>query len=180
MGLFKPIWMTSNYKKCEKAVKNVQEISDQDVLCQIALQAPQSPVREAAIDRITDQKILAKVYTESNDGFDCSRALEHLSDQSVLKEILYSDIADYSKSKVVEMLTGRDDLREAAERFNDRQVYYEALKKLYDIYKNQIGITNVELKIYEGMRHELQQEIGRERVYEDQYAWIRKVINGAG
>ena len=55
-----------------------------------------------------------------------------------------------------------------------------APKKLYDIYKNQLQINNVELKLYDGMRHELQQEIGREQVYEDQYAWIQKVINGAG
>ncbi len=142
MGLFKPVWMTSSYKKREKAVKYVQEISDQEVLCQIALQAPQSPVREAAIDRITDQKILAKVYIESKDGFDCSRALGHLSDQSVLKEILYSDIADYSKSKVVEKLTGRDDLREIAEQFDDRQVYYEALKKLYSL-KDADGLISI-------------------------------------
>ncbi|MBE5842047.1 MAG: alpha/beta hydrolase [Butyrivibrio sp.] len=56
--------------------------------------------------------------------------------------------------------------------------YGEALTKLHDIYKNQLGITNVELKIYDGMRHELQQEIGREKVYEDQYAWIKKILDG--
>lgn len=54
--------------------------------------------------------------------------------------------------------------------------YGEALEKLYGIYKNELGIENVELKIYDGMRHELQQEIGREKVYEDQYGWLMKVI----
>jgi alpha-beta hydrolase superfamily lysophospholipase len=53
--------------------------------------------------------------------------------------------------------------------------YGEALEKLYGIYKNDLKIENVELKKYEGMRHELQQEIGREKVYEDQYNWLMKV-----
>ena len=54
--------------------------------------------------------------------------------------------------------------------------YGEAFSKLYDIYKNKLEIKDVELKIYDGMRHELQQEIGREKVYEDQYAWIMRVL----
>ena len=55
--------------------------------------------------------------------------------------------------------------------------YGEALQRLYTIYKNELQIKNVELKIYDGMRHELQQEIGREVVFEDQYQWIRKVLS---
>ncbi len=54
--------------------------------------------------------------------------------------------------------------------------YGEALDRLYDIYKNGLKIENVELKVYDEMRHELQQEIGREKVYEDQYGWLMKVI----
>ena len=54
--------------------------------------------------------------------------------------------------------------------------YGEALTKLSDIYKNQLQLKDVELKIYDGMRHELQQEIGREKVYEDEYAWIMRVL----
>ena len=58
--------------------------------------------------------------------------------------------------------------------------YGEAPEKLCGIYKTQLQIKDVELKLYDGMRHELQQEIGREKVFEDQYAWIQKVLNGAG
>ncbi len=56
--------------------------------------------------------------------------------------------------------------------------YGEDLQRLYSIYKNELQLKNVELKIYDGMRHELQQEIGREVVFEDQYQWIRKVLGG--
>ena len=55
--------------------------------------------------------------------------------------------------------------------------YGEGPEKLYNIYKNQLGIQNVELKLYDEMRHELQQEIGREQVYNDQYNWLKKVID---
>ncbi len=55
--------------------------------------------------------------------------------------------------------------------------YGEDVKKLYDIYKDKLGIKNTELKFYEGYRHELQQEIGREQVFEDQYQWIKKVAD---
>ncbi|WP_029674467.1 alpha/beta fold hydrolase [Butyrivibrio sp. VCB2006] len=55
--------------------------------------------------------------------------------------------------------------------------YGEAPQKLYSIYTNQLKINNVELKLYDGMRHELQQEIGREQVFEDQYQWIKKVLD---
>ena len=55
--------------------------------------------------------------------------------------------------------------------------YGEAPMKLYDIYKKQLQLENVELKLYDGMRHELQQEIGREQIFADQYEWLKKVID---
>ncbi len=55
--------------------------------------------------------------------------------------------------------------------------YGEAPKKLFDIYKKQLQLENVELKLYDGLRHELQQEVGREQVFADQYEWIKKVAD---
>ncbi len=55
--------------------------------------------------------------------------------------------------------------------------YGEGPQKLYDIYTNTLQLKNVELKLYDDMRHELQQEIGREKVYEDQYEWLKKVAD---
>ncbi|MCR4998043.1 MAG: alpha/beta hydrolase [Butyrivibrio sp.] len=54
--------------------------------------------------------------------------------------------------------------------------YGEAVEQLYKIWTDQIGLTNVELKLYDNMRHELQQEVGREQVFADQLAWIKKTI----
>ncbi len=59
--------------------------------------------------------------------------------------------------------------------------YGEGPEKLYNIYKNDLQIKNVDLKLYDGFRHELQQEIGREQVFADQYEWIKKVVDsGSG
>ena len=55
--------------------------------------------------------------------------------------------------------------------------YGEGPKMLFNIYKNELQLKDVELKLYDGLRHELQQEIGREQVYADQYEWIKKVID---
>ncbi|MCR5669593.1 MAG: lysophospholipase [Butyrivibrio sp.] len=55
--------------------------------------------------------------------------------------------------------------------------YGEAPEKLYKLYKD-VQIKDVELKLYDSMRHELQQEIGREQVYADQYEWIQRVLSG--
>lgn len=52
--------------------------------------------------------------------------------------------------------------------------YGEDVKKLYGIYKDKLGISKTEIKLYDGMRHELQHEIGKEQVFEDQYEWIKK------
>ncbi len=52
----------------------------------------------------------------------------------------------------------------------------EGVEQLYKIYTEQIGMTNVELKLYDGMRHELQQEIGREKVFADQLEWIKNIV----
>ncbi len=55
--------------------------------------------------------------------------------------------------------------------------YGEGPEKLYNIYKNDLQIKNVELKLYDGFRHELQQEIGREQIFNEQYDWLKKVID---
>ena len=54
--------------------------------------------------------------------------------------------------------------------------YGTAVRKLYELYQGEHHFTKAELKIYEGFRHELLQETGRQQVFEDQYNWIRKVI----
>jgi len=49
--------------------------------------------------------------------------------------------------------------------------YGQRVKKLYDIYKA-IGVSDVEIKLYQGSRHEILNEVNRDEVTEDILKWI--------
>ncbi len=53
--------------------------------------------------------------------------------------------------------------------------YGEGVKKVYDSYKSS-GMKNVSMRLYEGKRHELTNEIGKENVYADVQDWIFKHV----
>jgi alpha-beta hydrolase superfamily lysophospholipase len=53
--------------------------------------------------------------------------------------------------------------------------YGKGVKKLYEWYKS-IGMEDVLLKLYEGARHEIINEINRQEVYGDIASWIEKRI----
>lgn len=54
--------------------------------------------------------------------------------------------------------------------------YGREVKKLYKLFKA-CGISNVELKLYEGCRHEILNERIRKKVYSDLLNWIDKVVD---
>lgn len=54
--------------------------------------------------------------------------------------------------------------------------YGEDVKKLYDKYKK-IGIKNVDMKLYEGARHEILNEINKKEVYGDVLAFLNSIQN---
>lgn len=49
------------------------------------------------------------------------------------------------------------------------------VKKAVEKYK-QAGIQNIDVKIYEGKRHEVLNEVNRQDVYQDIYQWVNKYI----
>ena len=49
--------------------------------------------------------------------------------------------------------------------------YGKGVKQVFEIYK-QAGIEDVSLKLYEGDRHEILNELDKEKVYEDIYNWL--------
>lgn len=51
----------------------------------------------------------------------------------------------------------------------------KTVKKLYEIYQ-EIGLKNVELKLYDGARHEILNEVNREEVKADFFSWIEKSV----
>ena len=54
--------------------------------------------------------------------------------------------------------------------------YGKGVKKIYALLKKH-GVKDVSVKLYDGMRHEIINETGRQQVYEDIYKWISKKIN---
>lgn len=56
--------------------------------------------------------------------------------------------------------------------------YGEGVKKVYESYQS-AGIKDVSMRLYQGKRHELTNEIGKEEVYEDVKKWIFKQIDRA-
>lgn len=49
--------------------------------------------------------------------------------------------------------------------------YGRKVRNLYDLYRNE-GLKNVQMKLYPGMRHELLNEKGRQKVYNDILEWL--------
>ncbi|MBQ9887555.1 MAG: lysophospholipase [Lachnospiraceae bacterium] len=54
--------------------------------------------------------------------------------------------------------------------------YGAGVRKIYDLLKKN-GITDVTIKLYKNMRHEILNENGKEQVYSDIYDWIYNKIN---
>lgn len=52
--------------------------------------------------------------------------------------------------------------------------YGEAVRRIYKIYKEDLGLHHVNMMLYPGFRHELLQETGRSQVFEDLREWIEK------
>lgn len=52
--------------------------------------------------------------------------------------------------------------------------YGELVKKLFNIYKK-VGIGSVQMKLYSGYRHEILNEINKNRVYEDILKWLNSI-----
>jgi alpha-beta hydrolase superfamily lysophospholipase len=56
--------------------------------------------------------------------------------------------------------------------------YGKGLKKVFHYYKIN-GFSNIELKLFQGGRHEMLNEINKEEVYNYIYNWILKnILNG--
>lgn len=52
----------------------------------------------------------------------------------------------------------------------------EGVRKTWELYEKNSS-CHLDLKLYEGMRHEIINEIGREEVYEDIWTWLKEVMD---
>lgn len=88
MGVFEPLWKTDNIQKKEEAVKAVSQITDEQKLRNVVLQAPLSEVSMAALEKISDPRILKEIILAESPAFEIKHAaVSRLSDPADLAEI---------------------------------------------------------------------------------------------
>lgn len=94
MGLFKPKWETSNFDKIDKAVAEVNKISDESQLEDIVMRAPLLDVCICAVKKITDQERLLRIYHKM-----CGKSfikftdavLDNITDQNILVDLIMGE-----------------------------------------------------------------------------------------
>lgn len=78
----------------------------------------------------------------------------------------YSNVEKMNKNLPILLVSGKDD---------PVGNYGQMVKKSYLLYK-EVGMVNVHMKLYKGMRHEILNEIGKIEVYKDILKWINTQI----
>lgn len=90
MSIFSPIWMTTDPKKADHAIKKVNSISQQQQLEEIALHAPLEDVRLASASKLTDQNALFAVVTGDSSEKIRGFAVTKIHSQELLGKIVGS------------------------------------------------------------------------------------------
>jgi alpha-beta hydrolase superfamily lysophospholipase len=113
--------------------------------------------RDAAIvDKYRADELCGYVFTSSAFG-DMFEGLLFITDRN--------NIAKTPKNLPILLLSGKNDPVGG----NGKMV-----EKAYKEYKK-AGLTSIQMKLYEDMRHEILNEIGKEEVYEDIFTWINNI-----
>lgn len=97
----------------------------------------------------------------------------HPSSNGFYREFLKGDARLYNKKFLAKIrknlpvliISGKDDAVGA---------FGKGPKKLHELYTKKLGLANVELKLYENMRHEILNEVNHEIVYKDILEFIEK------
>lgn len=112
---------------------------------------------EKIVDKYIEDKLCGFVFTSS--GFrDMLNGLLFITDRNNIKNT--------PKELPILLLSGRKD----PVGNNGKMV-----KKAYEKYKK-CGTTNIRMKLYDEMRHEILNEIGKEEVYKDILIWLSDVM----
>lgn len=112
---------------------------------------------EKIVDKYIEDELCGFVFTSS--GFrDMFEGLLFITDKNNIKNT--------PKSLPILLLSGKED----PVGNNGKMV-----KKAYAQYRK-CGIENVKMKLYDGMRHEILNEIGKEEVYKDILIWLSETI----
>ena len=133
MGLFKPTWMGMSK---EKALKAVEKLTDQNILTDVAKNAPSSDVRFMAIGKLAE-KTITQEYASilAKNGMYrhiCKAIIGKLTDQTALSEIALNSKEPKIREAAIEKLTDQANLEEIAKKDNNKHVRLAALNKITD------------------------------------------------
>ena len=145
MGLFKPYWM-KKYIDSKKAAGKLDR-ENQDMLKQIALEAPSDNVVNEAIKRIEDQAFIKKyILDETKETYLRRNALMCLKDPKDILDCVFESENDYIRDTAEEMIADKLSkkdrvnhmirrLREAGDSFSFPNQYVEYLTDPSDLLK---------------------------------------------
>jgi hypothetical protein len=117
---------------CKPSVNTVQQTTDQTKLAKIAVEAKDTDVRKAALNKLTDQALLAKIAVEDEDADVCSAAVEKLTDQALLAKIAMEAKWSTVLSAAMDKLTDQAMLAKITVEAEDWKMRKAALERVTD------------------------------------------------
>ena len=145
MGLFdflKPVWMSDNWKKRDKAIKQVERETDQTKLVEIVKKAPLEEVKSAAVKKLNDCFIILGISNKAKkEGpievvFAARDRLEELmkdiADQNTIANVAKTSNDSEICKAAVNHLTDQSLLADIAKKHTDDYVRASAVYKLTD------------------------------------------------
>lgn len=114
----------------------------------------------------SNEESLEKYMNDSNRGDSFSAGLFRELLNGMLYDGKIKNIKKMNKSLPILFLSGSDDP------VGD---YGKGVKKAYSDFKK-AGISNLEIKLYPGLRHDILKEKNKKDIYEDIYNWIKKNV----
>jgi len=115
---------------CGLSVEAGEPVSDQATLAKTALEAKESEVRRAAVERLTDQALLAKVAVEAKDVSVRTLATAKVTNQTLLAKIALGDRESEVRRAAVERLTDQALLAKVAVEAKGLDVRVPAIEKV--------------------------------------------------
>lgn len=132
--LFKP-----KYKHSDRNVRKqaVQELTDENILTEIAYNDESGSVRHEAVKKITNQKVLIDILKTDRDKWVCFGAVEKITDITVLSDVAENHFDDDVRLKAAIKSNNEKVLMELLLKYEDvtytmKEEYLDALKLITD------------------------------------------------
>jgi len=114
----------------------------------------------------SDPDEVKKYIDDKYCGFTCSTGFYYYFTDGLINLYRNDKLAQIPKTLPIYIISGQED---------PVGQYGKRVKELYDIYKA-LGLSDLNIKLYQGSRHELLNELNRDEVTEDILKWINERV----